>query len=92
MEFDGVQPNPTLAKAREGAALARNEAVDVVCAVGGGSVIDTAKAIRAGALVNHDLWKFFTGKKTVRAVLPMLAVPTLAGSGSEMNHGMVLTN
>lgn len=92
IEFDGVQPNPTAEKAREGIALAKTERVEVVCAVGGGSVLDTGKAVRAGAVVDHDVWKFFTGKKSIRAVLPMVAVPTLAGSGSEMNSGMVLTN
>lgn len=54
--------------------------------------MDTAKAIAAGVPAPHDIWKFFTGKKTVKQTLPVLCVPTLAGSGSDMNSGMVLTN
>ncbi len=91
-EFGGVGPNPLLSTARQGIGAARAASCDSVLAVGGGSVIDTAKAIAAGAVINHDIWKFFTGKKTVRASLPLLTVPTVAGSGSEINHGMVLTH
>jgi hypothetical protein len=64
----------------------------VVVAVGGGSVLDSSKAICAGAVVNHDVWKFFTGKKSIKNTLPMTAVLTLAASGSEMNSGMVITH
>ena len=64
----------------------------VIVAVGGGSVIDSAKAISAGALVEHDVWKFFIGKKSIKDALPLACVLTLAASGSEMNSGMVVTN
>lgn len=90
-EFSGVRPNPLLSHVQAGVALAKEKKIDVVCAVGGGSVIDSAKAIAAGALVEHDVWKFFTGKKSIKQVLPVIAVSTLAASGSEMNSGMVLT-
>ena len=92
IEHGGVQSNPTLGHVHRGIALARNNWVDVVVAVGGGSVLDSAKAITAGALVEHDVWKFFSGKKSIKAALPLTCVLTLAASGSEMNSGMVLTN
>jgi alcohol dehydrogenase YqhD (iron-dependent ADH family) len=92
VEHGGVRANPLLSHAREGVAKAKSARVEVIVAAGGGSVIDTAKAIAAGALVEHDLWKFFIGKKGIKGALPLLTVPTVAASGSEMNSGMVLTN
>ncbi|MFH7320949.1 iron-containing alcohol dehydrogenase [Desulfurivibrio sp. D14AmB] len=92
LELDGIPPNPTLSLVRRGVALAREHGVGAVVAVGGGSVMDSAKAIAAGACVKHDPWLFFRGKKSIKAALPLLCVPTLAGSGSECNHGMVLSN
>jgi len=92
VEHAGVQSNPLLSHVREGIELAKSQKCQVVCAIGGGSVIDEAKAICAGAVVDHDIWKFFTGKKSVTAPLPLTTVLTLAASGSEMNSGMVITN
>jgi len=92
VEHGGVSPNPVLHHVREGIGVAKAAKVEVVVALGGGSVLDTAKAIRAGALVEHDVWKFFTGKQGIKRVLPLTCIPTLAGAGSEMNSGMVLTN
>lgn len=92
IEHSGVKPNPTVEHVREGIKIAKSETVDCICALGGGSVIDSAKAISAGTLVEHDVWKFFTGKKSVKDALPLVSVSTLAASGSEMNSGMVLTN
>ena len=91
-EHPGVQSNPILSHVQSGIQLARDKQCEVVCAVGGGSVIDEAKAICAGATVQHDVWKFFTGKKSVKNPLPLTTVLTLAASGSEMNSGMVITN
>ncbi len=91
-EHPGVRSNPVLSHVRAGIALARKEQVDAVVAVGGGSVLDSAKAICAGALVEHDVWQFFKGKKPIRRALPLFTVLTLAASGSEMNGGMVVTN
>jgi len=88
----GVQSNPILSHVRQGIKLAKENNCEVVCAVGGGSVIDEAKAICAGTPVQHDVWKFFTGKKSVKNPLPLTTVLTLAASGSEMNSGMVVTN
>jgi len=92
VEHEGVQPNPILSHVQQGVALAQKNGIGVVVAVGGGSVIDSAKAIAAGALAGHDVWGFFKGKKSIKAALPVIAVPTVAGSGSETNNGMVLTN
>jgi len=92
IEHPGVKSNPVLSHVREGIRLARDNGVDVVVAVGGGSVIDSAKAISAGALVDHDVWLFFKGKKGIKARLPLTCVLTLAAAGSEMNGGMVITN
>ena len=91
VEHGGVRSNPVLGHVQEGIAKARQSDCEVICAAGGGSVIDTAKAIAAGVPATHDVWKFFTGKKSLRTTLPLTCVLTLAASGSEMNSGMVLT-
>jgi hypothetical protein len=92
IEHPGVRSNPVLSHVRAGIRLAKEHGVEAVVAVGGGSVIDSAKAICAGALVDHDVWLFFKGKRGVKAKLPLTCVLTLAAAGSEMNGGMVLTN
>jgi len=92
IEHGGVKSNPLLSHARRGIELAKENGVELIIAVGGGSVIDSAKAIAAGAVVEHDVWKFFIGKKGVTSPLPLCCVLTLAASGSEMNGGMVITN
>ncbi|MDT8334387.1 MAG: iron-containing alcohol dehydrogenase [Desulfurivibrionaceae bacterium] len=92
IEHPGVKSNPVLSHVREGIELAKAHQVEAVVAVGGGSVIDSAKAICAGAKVNHDVWLFFKGKKGVKSKLPLTCVLTLAAAGSEMNGGMVITN
>jgi len=91
-ELGGVRSNPLLSHVRRGIQLAKEHGAEVIIAVGGGSVIDTAKAIAAGTPVEHDVWKFFTGKKSIKQPLPVTTVLTLAASGSEMNSGMVITN
>jgi alcohol dehydrogenase YqhD (iron-dependent ADH family) len=92
IEHGGVRSNPILSHVRAGIQRAKAHGAEVIVAVGGGSVIDTAKAIAAGAVVDHDVWKFFTGKRGIKHPLPVTTVLTLAASGSEMNSGMVLTN
>ena len=92
VEFGGVRSNPVLSHLREGVALAKLERVDVVVAVGGGSVIDESKAIAAGALAEHDVWDFFVDQARVKEALPLLTVLTLAATASEMNSGGVVTN
>jgi hypothetical protein len=92
VEHGGTRSNPLLDHVRQGIAKAKQEKVDILVAVGGGSVIDTAKAIAAGSVVEHDVWKFFIGKKSIKAALPVVTMLTLAAAGSEMNSGMVITN
>ncbi len=92
IEHGGVRSNPTLCHVQAGITKVKDYQCDVIVAVGGGSVIDSAKAISAGAVVNHDVWKFFTGKKSIKTTLPLTTVLTIAAAGSEMNSGMVITN
>lgn len=92
IEFPGIRSNPLLDKVEEGVALCKKHGVEVICGVGGGSVIDSAKAIGAGAVADNRVWTFFRGKKSIKGCLPITCVNTLAGSGSDMNSGMVLTN
>lgn len=91
-DHGGVRSNPVLSHVRRGIDLARQHQAQVIVAVGGGSVIDEAKAIAAGVPAEHDVWQFFKGKKPIKRSLPVTCVLTLAASGSEMNSGMVITN
>lgn len=93
-EFTGIMSNPTWEKVREGAKLARENKIDLVLAVGGGSVIDCCKIICAQAVTDEDLWEVEmvrhgipTGKP-----IPLGAVDTASGTGAEMNGGAVITN
>lgn len=92
IELGGVRPNPVLSHARQGVALCREHQVDFVLAVGGGSVIDEAKAIAAAAINECDVWDLFTGACTPETALPLLVVQTNPATGSEMNCGLVLTH
>jgi len=92
IEFDGVKANPVLSHAHEGIALAKKEKVDMIVAVGGGSVIDEAKAVAAGAVMENDIWEFYNRQYKLQGALPLLAVLTLAATGTEMNGGTVITN
>ena len=92
VEHGGVKPNPVLSHARVGVEMAKRESVDVIVAVGGGSVIDEAKAIAAGAVSDCDVWDFFEFKAQVKKALPIITVLTITGTGSEMNAGLVITN
>lgn len=92
VEFPGVRSNPVFSYARQGVALAKEQQVDVVVALGGGSVIDTSKSIAAGAVTDTDIMEFFRFTSTVETALPLLTVLTIPAAGSEMNGGMVLTD
>lgn len=92
VELPGVQSNPVLSKVWEGIRLARQEAVSLILAVGGGSVIDTAKAIACGAPNTEDVWNYFEGKSHPESVLPVGVVLTIAGAGSESSNAMVIRN
>ena len=91
IELGGVVSNPVLSKVYEGIELVRKFNADSVLSVGGGSCLDSAKAIAAGALYDGDVWDFFTGKDPSRA-LKIFDIITLAATGSEMNSGAVVTN
>ena len=89
----GVQANPTLAMAREGIELGKKEGVDFILAVGGGSVIDSAKCIADGiANPDVDVWKFYMKEETPKAALPVGVILTLSATGSEMSASSVITN
>ena len=91
--FGGVKANPTLEHAREGVKLALKCGADFVIGAGGGSVIDTAKAIAIGAAnVPADIWEFWTREKTPHHALPVGAVLTISAAGSESSDSAVLTN
>ncbi len=87
----GVVPNPRLSKVYEGIELARREKVDFILAVGGGSVIDSAKAIGYGLANEGDVWDYYTGKAP-KACMPVGSVLTIAAAGSEMSNASVITN
>ncbi|MDO4273781.1 MAG: iron-containing alcohol dehydrogenase [Eubacteriales bacterium] len=88
----GVVPNPHLSLVYEGIELCRREQVDFILAVGGGSVIDSAKAIGYGMANEGDVWDFFVRKREAAACLPIGVVLTIAAAGSEMSNGCVITN
>lgn len=91
-QLDGVTSNPRLTKIEEGVKLCKEYKIDIVIAVGGGSGIDTAKAIAFGAVDDGDIWDFFALDRTAAASLPVGAVSTIAATGSEMNLNCVVTN
>lgn len=91
VEMWGVQPNPTLEKVNETIKFARENKVDAILAVGGGSVIDSAKAISVGFYL-EDVWEFMQRKVVAKQALPLYTVLTMSATGSEMNSGFVLTN
>jgi len=91
-ELGGVKPNPRIDKVREGVAICKKEKIDLVLAVGGGSVLDTGKVVAAGALYPGDPWDFFIDEHKISGKIPLVTVLTLAATGSEMNHNAVITN
>ncbi len=91
IELGGVEPNPTDTLVYEGIKLARAKKVDGLLAVGGGSVIDTAKAIAAGVPYKGDFWDFYEGKARIEEALPVGVVLTIPGAGSEGSGNSVIT-
>ncbi len=95
VELGGVVPNPRLSLVKEGIELCRKENVDFILAVGGGSVIDSAKAISVGAVIDFDVWDCFIGKAQLPADINPLGVGvilTIPAAGSECSDSMVITN
>lgn len=91
-DFGGIMSNPTYAKVQEGAKLAREHNIDLILAVGGGSVIDCCKIVAAQAKTDEDVWEMEFTRRLPDEVIPMGAVVTASGTGAEMNGGAVITN
>lgn len=91
VELGGVQPNPKDSKVYEGIELCRRENVDFILSVGGGSCIDSAKAIAIGVLYDGDFWDFYAGKASIQKALPVGTVLTIAAAGSEGSPSSVVT-
>lgn len=93
VEFSGIMSNPTYAKVQEGAKLARENHIDLILAVGGGSVSDCCKVVSAQAMLDEDLWEFENTKhERPSKFIPLGTIVTVFGTGSEMNNGAVITH
>ncbi|HBM79345.1 MAG TPA: NADH-dependent alcohol dehydrogenase [Clostridiaceae bacterium] len=92
MELSGVKPNPRLSMVHEGIKICRENKINFILAVGGGSAIDSAKAIALGVPYDGDVWDFYVGKAKPRKVLPLGVVLTLPATGSEASASSVITN
>jgi alcohol dehydrogenase YqhD (iron-dependent ADH family) len=92
VELGGVKPNPRLSLVREGISICRDKQLDFILALGGGSVIDSAKAIAAGVTYSGDVWDFYSDKARVEKALPLGAILTIPAAGSESSPGTVVTN
>ncbi len=90
-ELGGVKPNPRDSKVYEGIELCKKENLDFILSVGGGSVIDSAKAIAAGVCYEGDFWDFYCGKAVIKAALPVATILTIAAAGSEGSGDSVIT-
>lgn len=91
-ELSGIQPNPRMTSVRRGIQICREKKLEFILAVGGGSVIDCAKAIAAGVHYEGDAWDFFLRKADIQKALPLGSVLTLSATGSEMNGFTVISN
>ena len=93
VEFSGIMSNPTYAKVQEGAKLAQENHIDLILAVGGGSVSDCCKVISAQAKLDEDIWELENTKHTFPTeFIPLGTIVTVFGTGSEMNNGAVITH
>ena len=91
-ELNGIEPNPRIESVRRGAQICKDEKIDVLLAVGGGSTLDATKFMAAGACVDFDPWDFFSKWAPIEKALPVLTVLTLSATGSEMDCGGVVSN
>ena len=92
IELSGVKPNPRVSLVREGIDICRKENIDFILAVGGGSVIDSSKAIAAGVNYSGDVWDLYTGTRINHECLKLATVLTIPAAGSETSSGSVITN
>ena len=92
-ELSGIEPNPRIESVREGVKICKEQGIDVLLAVGGGSTIDATKFMAAGACVEHDAWEFFgANAKPINEALPIVTILTLSATGSEMDTAGVISN
>lgn len=91
-ELSGIEPNPRIDSVREGVKIIKENNIGAILAVGGGSTIDASKFMAAGACADFDPWEFISKKKPMSPAIPLLAVLTMAATGSEMDCGGVITN
>lgn len=91
-ELEGIVSNPLLSRVNDGINIAKEKDVQAILGVGGGSVVDSAKAIAAGALYNGEVWDFFINKAQISEALPVFTVMTLSAAASEMNGNSVVMN
>ena len=92
-ELSGIEPNPRIESVRKGVAICKEQGIDVLLAVGGGSTIDATKFMAAGACVEHDAWEFFgANAKPIDEALPIVTILTLSATGSEMDTAGVISN
>jgi alcohol dehydrogenase YqhD (iron-dependent ADH family) len=92
VELGGVRPNPRLSLARKGIEICKTQGIDFILAVGGGSVLDSAKCIGYGTAYDGDVWDFYCGKQVPTKIVPVGAVLTLSATGSEMSNSSVITS
>ncbi|MGH4118609.1 iron-containing alcohol dehydrogenase [Clostridium sp.] len=92
VELAGVKPNPRLSLVEEGIKLCRDNEIDFILAIGGGSVIDSSKAISIGVPYSGDVWDFYLGKARIKKALPIGTILTIPAAGSESSTGSVITN
>ena len=92
-ELSGIEPNPRIESVRAGVKICKEQQIDVLLAVGGGSTIDATKFMAAGACVEHDAWEFFgANAKPIERALPIVTILTLSATGSEMDTAGVISN
>ncbi|MEA5093087.1 NADH-dependent butanol dehydrogenase A [bioreactor metagenome] len=91
-ELSGVEPNPRISSVRKGIEICRENKIDIILAVGGGSTIDCSKVIAAGYYYDGDAWDIVVDPRKIDKVLPIASILTLAATGSEMDAGAVITN
>jgi len=92
IEYHGIKPNPIIKDVREAVKLGKENKVEIVLAIGGGSVIDTAKVVSVALAHDFDAWDFVSGKTKAKAAIPLVSVLTLAATGTEMNGAAVIQN
>ncbi|MDO5294404.1 MAG: iron-containing alcohol dehydrogenase [bacterium] len=92
IELPGVEPNPKIESVRKGVTLCKENKIDVILAIGGGSTIDCSKVIGAGAYYEGDAWDLVTNPEKITKVLPIVTVLTIAATGSEMNKNAVISD